>query len=94
MKERSKRQLEICLSCILAPRTGTVKEPCKPKGTAKIDTTLWRAESLDGSPLESGQSVKVTDIEGLGLIVEAHSSDNSDPNDGDPTPKMAQCGPF
>jgi len=64
-------------------RTGTATEACKPKGTIKIEGTLWQAEALDGSPLEPGWTVVVRDIEGLKLIVEVNQSDDSDILTGD-----------
>lgn len=51
-------------------RTATLIDPCRPKGTLKIDGVLWHAETVGGSPLPAGTTVVVRDLEGLTLIVE------------------------
>jgi len=49
---------------------GSVRSPIDPVGQAFVEGALWRARSLDGSPIEAGAEVTVAAIEGLTLVVE------------------------
>ena len=53
-------------------RAGVVTARCAPAGGVRIGGELWRAESVDGSPLAAGQQVRVVRLKGLLLLVEAH----------------------
>jgi membrane protein implicated in regulation of membrane protease activity len=55
----------------LIAREGTVLRACEPKGTVKIDATIWKAHSVDGTPLLPGDKAVVRSIKGLTLFVEA-----------------------
>lgn len=54
----------------LIGKRGTIQRACNPSGTVKIESTIWNAESIDGSILPSGQIVIVRDTEGLRVFVE------------------------
>lgn len=43
------------------------------KGMVKVDNEKWTARSKDGQPIPEGESVTVTAIEGVKLIVEQQS---------------------
>jgi membrane protein implicated in regulation of membrane protease activity len=51
-------------------KTGTIRQTCEPTGTVMIESTIWNAESIDGSTIPAGDSVIVRDIEGLKVFVE------------------------
>jgi membrane protein implicated in regulation of membrane protease activity len=51
-------------------KQGTIMEKCQPNGTAKIENTIWTAESIDGTSIPAGEAVVVRDIEGLRVFVE------------------------
>lgn len=53
-------------------RTGRVRAPCAPGGLVRVGGELWRAESIDGSPLLAGEQVRVRRLNGLVLLVEPH----------------------
>jgi membrane-bound serine protease (ClpP class) len=48
-----------------------VVQPCSPVGIVRIRGELWKARA--GSPVESGQTVIVSGIEGLTLWVEPNA---------------------
>jgi membrane protein implicated in regulation of membrane protease activity len=48
---------------------GTVVAACTPYGRVKVGAELWNARSVDVR-IEVGEQVRVTDVEGLTLIVE------------------------
>ncbi|MFP3906037.1 MAG: NfeD family protein [Acidimicrobiales bacterium] len=57
-------------------------------GLVRLDRQEWRAESLEGGPIEEGARVKVVEVRGTRVVVfpvELPSSDGSDPS-GDPSP--------
>jgi membrane-bound ClpP family serine protease len=51
-------------------KTGVVLSPCCPQGYVRIGSERWRAESLDGAPLNVGQQVVVRRLSGIVLSVE------------------------
>ena len=53
---------------------GTVIEPLTPKGTIRIGSELWEAESTDHK-LSTGEEVTVVEREGLKLIVRKSNAD-------------------
>jgi len=54
----------------LIGKPGVVRQTCQPRGTVKIESTIWNAESIDGSTIPQGTSVIVKDVEGLRVFVE------------------------
>ena len=50
-------------------QVGTVRADLNPTGTVQVANELWTAESDSGEPIQSGERVMVTDVEGLVLEV-------------------------
>ena len=48
-------------------QVGTVRAGLDPTGTVQVANELWTAESDSGEPIESGERVMVTEVEGLTL---------------------------
>jgi membrane protein implicated in regulation of membrane protease activity len=52
-------------------RQGTATERLAPTGYIQVRSELWRAEVIEGGgPIEKGERVRVTAIEGLTLLVQ------------------------
>ena len=51
-------------------RVAEVVEPLRPRGRVRIDGELWNAR-YDGSTARVGETVRVTDVDGLTLVVDA-----------------------
>jgi membrane protein implicated in regulation of membrane protease activity len=59
-------------SAALVGRTGEARERLAPSGYVRIGAELWRAELAPGSAaVESGGLVRVREVRGLTLVVEA-----------------------
>ena len=52
----------------LVGRTGTVTEPCRPRGQVRVAGELWEARCDAGA--DPGDKVRVLTVEGLTLVVE------------------------
>ena len=50
-------------------QVGTVRADLNPTGTVQVANELWTAESDSGEPIQSGELVMVTEVEGLTLKV-------------------------
>ena len=50
-------------------QVGTVRADLDPTGTVQVANELWTAESDSGEPIQSGERVMVTEIDGLTLKV-------------------------
>ncbi len=50
-------------------QVGTVRVELNPTGTVQVANELWTAESDSGEPIQSGERVMVTEVEGLTLKV-------------------------
>lgn len=59
----------------LVDETGVAEGEVSSSGTVRIREVLWRARSLDSSPIEAGSSVRVASVDGLLLEVEADSGE-------------------
>ena len=54
-------------------RSAVVKERIDnlaASGTVQLDGVTWTARSLDGTPIESGETVRIREIQGVKLLVE------------------------
>ena len=60
---------------------GVVVDPINPKGLIKVRGELWRAESEDGSVIETGTRVRVTERHQLTCVVKAIHETNPLPDD-------------
>jgi membrane protein implicated in regulation of membrane protease activity len=59
-------------SALLIGRTGLARERIAPSGYVRIGAELWRAELAPGAAaIESGAAVRVREVRGLTLVVEA-----------------------
>jgi membrane protein implicated in regulation of membrane protease activity len=55
---------------------GTAQEALQPSGYVRISAELWRAELRSGTPpVERGDRVRVTGVDGLTLMVEPDDSE-------------------
>lgn len=54
---------------------GTARERLAPHGIVKIGAELWRAES--STPVETGQTVRVTGTEGMTMLVDSIPPDSA-----------------
>lgn len=57
----------------------TVMETLSPSGTVKMRGEIWKAVSEDGSNIESGTAVEVTEQNGLTLVVKKYSPEEETP---------------
>jgi membrane-bound serine protease (ClpP class) len=62
--------------------TGTVKKVLDPEGLVYVSGELWRARSLNGE-IPIGTMVRVVDVEGLTVIVEALATTTAEEDSGD-----------
>jgi membrane-bound serine protease (ClpP class) len=53
----------------LVGRLGEVRSPLSPTGMVFLEGELWQAESEPGAPVAAGESVVVTRVDGLKLMV-------------------------
>ncbi len=63
----------------LAGMSGTVVKELNPEGQVKIKGKLWTAEATE-DVIATGEEVKVVDMEGLTLIVQRTTKENTDRN--------------
>lgn len=57
-------------------KCGVAKEPLAPTGYIQIQGELWRAEKIHNCPpIERGESVRVTEMQGLKLFVTIENRD-------------------
>jgi membrane-bound serine protease (ClpP class) len=56
----------------LAGKIAVVRSPLDPEGTVLLKGELWKARASEG-PIEAGESVLVTDIDGFTLLVRRES---------------------
>jgi membrane protein implicated in regulation of membrane protease activity len=55
---------------------GTAQEALQPSGYVRISAELWRAELRSGaSPVDPGDRIRVTGVDGLTLVVEPDRSE-------------------
>lgn len=54
----------------LVGRGAEVVEPLRPRGRVRIDGELWNAR-FDGGTARVGETVRVTEVDGLTLVVDA-----------------------
>jgi membrane protein implicated in regulation of membrane protease activity len=62
----------------LIGKSGIVTAPCTPTGYIRVAGELWRARSIDSSPLSVGQEVRVKRLNSLVLLVEAATAPASE----------------
>jgi membrane protein implicated in regulation of membrane protease activity len=59
-------------SALLVGRTGVARERLDPSGYVRVGAELWRAELAPGcAAIDAGARVRVREVQGLTLIVEA-----------------------
>ena len=59
-------------AALLIGRTGVARERLAPSGYVRVGAELWRAELVPGAaPIEPGAGVRVREVRGLTLVVEA-----------------------
>jgi membrane protein implicated in regulation of membrane protease activity len=65
---------------------GLARDRLEPSGYVRIGAELWRAELVPGSaPVAAGQEVRVREVRGLTLLVEALTASPLSPRSGRPT---------
>lgn len=78
LKSRRERRSGIADSMI--GETGSVTVALDPRGAVRVASDTWSAVSADGSRIDQGERIRVTDIDGLVLtVVRRQSSDENEP---------------
>ncbi len=66
---KARNIMVVSRSSQIVGQVGVVRTVLEPRGTVQVAGELWTAESLSGETIESGESVIVSDVDGVILTV-------------------------